>query len=130
MINAIGIALTGLNSASLRLSASAANIANMQTGGSLSDKSTPPYSALTTESKSLGQSGGVYTQIVEKDTGFVPAYDPNSPFADENGMIGVPNVDLAEEIVDMKLAEISYKANIKTIDVAGSMFDELIESID
>lgn len=128
MGNAIGIALSGLKSASLRLNASASNVANMQTSGSLTDKNNAPYAALTTKSETLGISGGVYTQKLEKDPAFVPAYGPNSPFADENGLIGIPNVDLAEEVVNMKLAEISYKANLKTINVAGDLFDELLDT--
>ncbi len=129
MTNAITTALSGLHSASLRLNASASNIANFSTTGSLSDADNPPYSAVTLQSKADGL-GGVQSQIVEKNPGFVPAYDPNSPFADENGLIGTPNVNLAEDIVQMKLAELSYKANIKTIRVADDMFDALLDSFD
>ena len=128
MINAIGIALTGLNSASLRLNASASNIANLSTVGSLTDPDSAPYTPVTTQSTALGEIGGVKTQIVPKDPAFVPAFDPDSPFADENGVIGVPNISLEEEIVNLKLAEITYKANLKTIDAAGNLLDELLES--
>ena len=128
MINTIGIALTGLNSASLRLNASASNIANASTAGSLTDTENAPYTPLDTQNKALGTTGGVATSLTPRSPAFSPAYDPNSPFADENGLIGVPNVDLAEEIVNIKLAETSYKANLKTIDVAGELFDELINS--
>ncbi len=129
MTNAIGIALTGLNSASLRLNASASNIANLNTVGSLSDESNAPYTPITTQSNSLGSiTGGVQTEIIPQNPAFVPAYDADSPFADEDGIIGVPNVNLAEEVVNIKLAEIAYKANLKTIDVAGELFDELLDS--
>lgn len=131
MTNAIGIALTGLNSASLKLNASASNIANLNTVGSLTDENNAPYTPITTQSKSLGSvTGGVQTDIIPQNPAFVPAYDADSPFADENGLIGVPNINLAEEIVNIKLAEISYKANLKTIDVAGELFDELLDSFD
>lgn len=131
MTNAIGIALTGLNSASLRLNASASNIANLNTVGSLTDENNAPYTPITTQSKSLGSvTGGVQTDIIPQNPAFVPAYDADSPFADENGIIGIPNINLAEEIVNIKLAEISYKANLKTIDVAGELFDELLDSFD
>jgi len=131
MTNAIGIALTGLNSASLRLNASASNIANLNTVGSLTDENNAPYTPITTQSKSLGSvTGGVQTDVIPQNPTFVPAYDADSPFADENGIIGIPNINLAEEIVNIKLAEISYKANLKTIDVAGELFDELLDSFD
>ncbi|PCJ98108.1 MAG: flagellar biosynthesis protein FlgC [Zetaproteobacteria bacterium] len=128
MTNAIGIALTGLNSASLRLNASASNIANISTSGSLTDPDNAPYTPLTTQSTALGSIGGVHTAFIAQQPAFTPSYDPDSPFADENGIIGVPNVNLAEELVNIKLAAISYKANLSTIKVAGELFDELLET--
>ncbi len=98
MINSIGIALTGLNSASMRLNASASNVANM---------SNPQYTAITTKAESI-DTGGVMT-------GYTPKSAP------------LNNVDIAEEVVNMKLAELSYKANLNTIKVAGNMFDELLD---
>ncbi len=125
MISSIGIALTGLNSASMRINASASNIANLSTAGSLSDENNAPYTPLTITSKSI-DIGGVHTSFIPISDPFTPSYDPDSPFADENGIIGVPNVNLAEEIVQMKMAELSYKSNLNTIKVAGTMFDELL----
>ena len=130
MTSAIGIALTGLHSASLRLNASASNIVNVNTVGSLTDADNPPYTPLTTQSKAVDVPGGVQTQLIPKSDPFTPSYAPNSPFADENGLIGVPNVDLAEEAVNSKLAALSYKANINTIKVAGELFDELLDVFD
>ena len=130
MINAIGIALTGLNSASLRLNASASNIANAGSAGSLTGADNAPYTPLTAQSKATSSPGDVQTDLVAKSPAFTPAYSPDSPFADENGLIGVPNVNLSEEIVNIKLAETSYKANLKTLDIAGELFDELIDTFD
>ena len=127
MTNAIGIALTGLHSASLRLNASASNIANINTAGSLTDSSSPPYTPVTTQSKAVAVPGGVQTQTIAKPDPFTPSYAPDSPFADESGIIGVPNVNLAEEAVNSKLAALSYKANINTIKVAGELFDTLLD---
>lgn len=129
MTDAITIALSGLNSATLRLNASASNIANAQVAGRLDGTAPRPYSALTTQSQA-NSAGGVQTQIVQTQTPFVPAFDQNSPFADDNGLIAIPNVNLAEDIVQLKLAEISYKANLKTLSVAGDLFDELLDSFD
>ncbi len=130
MIKAIGIALTGLNSATQRLNASASNIANALTSGSIDGNGQAPYSAITTKSKALGTNAGVRTDVVSKNPPFVPAYDSNSPFADENGIIGVPNVDIAEEIVNLKISATIYKANIATIKAAESLNDELMSLFD
>lgn len=130
MINAIGTALSGLNAASLRLNASASNIANVSTAGSLDDPSKAPYTPKTTQSKALSDPGGVATEIVNKQPAFIPAYNPDSPFANQDGLVGAPNVDLAEEAVTMKLAETAYKANVSVIKTAEDMFGELLETFD
>ncbi len=133
MIKAIQTALSGLHSSTKRLNASASNIANLQTTGSLEEGKQAPYSALTTTSKTQvigGEGAGVQTDIVPKDTPFVPIFSPDSPFADENGIIGIPNVSLAEEAVNMKLAEFTFKANLKTIEAASELSDELLRIFD
>ena len=129
MTGAISIALSGLNAASLRLNASASNIANFATAGSLTDPDNAPYTPLITQNTAL-DNGGVQAEYAPKPNPFVPAYDPDSPFADADGFIGAPNVDLAEEIVNLKLAEISYKANLNTIKAQGNLFDELLGVFD
>ena len=77
-----------------------------------------------------GRSLGLRSDSVQKQTPFVPAYDPDSPFADDDGLIGVPNVNLAEEAVNLSLAKNTYKANLKTIEAAGELQDELLKILD
>lgn len=129
MIESIGIALTGLDAASKRLSASASNIANLQTVGSLEDGRQAPYTPIDTQ-QTARENGGVNTTFVQRDPAFVPAFDPDSPFADENGVIGVPNINLAEEAVNITLAEITYKANLKTLQAASDLTKELFNAVD
>ncbi len=130
MIGAISNALTGLVAASKRAEASASNIANAFSSGSL-DPASPnqPYSALTTVQTTNG-TGGVTATNIPKKPGFVNAFAPDSPFANSTGQVGAPNVDLSEEIINLKLAEISYKANIATLKTAGEIEDTLLKAFD
>jgi flagellar basal-body rod protein FlgC len=134
MIGAINTALTGLASASKQLAAGASNIANLQTVGSLEKGKQAPYTPLRTQQTAItdgsGNGQGVTTTFAPRDNPFVPAFDPDSPFADKNGIIGVPNINLAEEAVNLNLAEIQYKANIKTIETASQLSDELFRIFD
>ncbi len=134
MAGPINIALTGLAAATRQLNASASNIANLQTVGSLEDGGQAPYTPLQTTQTSInGQNGeafGVNSAYSPRNPAFVPAFDPDSPFADENGVIGVPNINLAEEIVNLNLAEIQYKANISIIQTATELDDELLGIFD
>jgi flagellar basal-body rod protein FlgC len=130
MIGAISTALTGLLAASKKVEASASNIANMGSAGSL-DPTSPnqPYQALTTVQSTNG-TGGVIANNIPKTPGFVNAYAPDSPFANSEGLVGAPNVDLAEEAVNLKIAEISYKANIGVLKTAQEMSEELSRVLD
>lgn len=129
MIKAIGIALSGLDNASKRLSATASNIANASTVGSANGEGQAPYSPVTSIQKT-NEAGGVNTTIVPSGKPFVPSYDPDSPFADENGIIGAPDVNLATEAINSIVAELSYKANIEVIKTAEDMGDELLDIFD
>ena len=135
MINAIQIALSGLSAASRRVEASASNIANLSTSGALNPADgPPPYQALTTEQSALtgpnGETSGVRSDIVSTNRPFIPAYDPDSPFADSKGLIGTPDVNLAEEAVNLQLASTTYKANLKTIEAVGQMENALLNIFD
>ncbi len=129
MINAISIALSGLNAATQRLNASASNIANVTTSGALKGGGQEPYTALQTTQSAL-DNGGVTSTTIPKDPGFVPAYSADSPFANADGVIGVPNVSLAEEAINLNIAETTYKANIATLKTAEEMSDELLRLFD
>ena len=134
MINALQTALSGLLAASKKVEAGAANIANLTTAGSLDDPDYPPYAAQTVTQTAVTDSGGnglgVKSEIVSRDKPFVPAFSPDSPFANEQGLIGTPAVDLAEEAVNINLAEASYKANLKVLQTVSDLQDELIRTFD
>lgn len=130
----ISIALTGLDAASKRVQAAASNVANIQTAGSLEKGEQAPYTPIATQQSTVTDSSGnglgVSTDYVSKNQPFTPAYSPDSPFANADGYIGVPNISLPEEAVNLKLAELSYKANIQTLKVGEELNDELLSIFD
>ncbi len=70
-----------------------------------------------------GQSGGGVRvqEVIEDESDFIPVYDPSHPDADEDGYVLMPNVDRAEEIVDLMAASRSYEANISTLEIIKAM---------
>ena len=56
--------------------------------------------------------GVLLTQVVEDPTPPTPVYDPSHPDADEDGYYYLPNVDVAEEQMDMLAATQSYSADL------------------
>jgi flagellar basal-body rod protein FlgC len=129
MIDAISSALSGLTAASRRVDAAASNIANVNTAGSFDPGGQAPYKPV--DALQTSQSGGgVRAEFVDRDPASFAAYNPSSPLASGEGLVAVPNVDLATEIVNMKEAEIAYKANLKALQTAADLTDELLKAVD
>lgn len=129
MINAIDVALSGLTAAEKKVQVSAGNIANLETVGSLDDPAHLPYTPQTVQ-QIAGPGGSVNTVVVPKTPPFVPAFDPDSPFANAAGQVGVPNIDLGEEAVNLQIAKIAYRADLAIIKTAKEMEDDLFRTID
>lgn len=130
MIGAISNALSGLVASTKKVEGVASNVANALTIGSL-DPNSPnqPYQAIETVVTPTS-AGGIVAQNLPKSPGVLNAYAPDSPFANERGEIGVPNVDLTEELVNLKRAELSYGANAAVIKTSSEMTDALLNVFD
>lgn len=127
MTNPVSIALSGLGASLKRIGVAASNIANLQTTGSLEAGGKKPYEAQTvvqTAQSIDGAGAGVSAEIVTKKEPFVPVFSPDSPDANAQGEIGAPNVDLAEELVNLKLASLTYRANLKVIEASARLSEE------
>lgn len=66
-------------------------------------------------------------KITEDKTPFKEIYDPTHPDADENGIVKMPNVNVAEQMVDMLDARRAYEANVAAIEAAKSMAMKALE---
>ena len=60
-------------------------------------------------------------EIAEDQTPFTPVFDPDHPDADENGYYYMPNVDEAQEMIDMMAATRAYEANLTIFDEIKNM---------
>lgn len=130
MINPLSTSISGLMAASKKASVAATNIANADSVGSI-DPSSPhqAYSAKTTENVSSA-AGSVQTIVLNRNPPFVPSYEPDSPFAGTDGMVNSPNVNLDEELINTKIAENSYKANLVALKAGIQMQDVLQDALD
>ncbi len=69
---------------------------------------------------SLPVEGDVAVTLVQATPGedpseFPQVHDPGHPDADENGIVQMPNVDLAREMVTLMVASRAYEANIAAL---------------
>ena len=116
---AISIAASGMAAATLRLQVSAGNVANALSFGPLPDAENaadfrPAYTPLrVVQTDVLG--GGTSATIAPSLPSYTPVYDPTAPFANDDGMVAAPNVNLGEELVTQMLARFAYSANAKVM---------------
>ena len=130
MVDAISNALSGLQSAGIRAGVSANNIANLQTvGAKTPDRGPAAYVPQDVVATAI-PAGGVATHVQDRAPATVTAYDPDHPYADDQGAVDVPNINLETEIVNLKIAEIAYKASANVIKTARAMQDDLLKTFD
>jgi flagellar basal-body rod protein FlgC len=117
------IALSGMNAASLKVQSSASNLANMDDEAPLPGSGVAgpkPYVPTRVSTVSLG-SGGVQAQLAAASPGYSAAPDPDSPYADSQGMVAIPDVDVAGEAVDQAMALTQFRASVAMLKVEDKM---------
>lgn len=67
------------------------------------------------------------TGIIENEENLRMQYDPSHPNADEEGYVTYPNVDMADEMIDLMNTLRSYEANVTAIDASKSMLKKALE---
>jgi flagellar basal-body rod protein FlgC len=130
MTDAISTALSGLLAAQKRIAGVASNIAN---AGDISPVVPQPgraqaYQPVTTVQTTTAIGGTVATYQPVTPASQL-AFVPDSPEADSNGLVNVPNVDIAGQAFDLITAKEAYKANLKTVQTAEAMSDSLLKIV-
>lgn len=133
MTDALSIALSGLRAQTTRLAATASNIANASTGGTVpsADPSAPAstlYTPVTVEF-SAQAGGGVSAQVRPDPNAYSVIYDPSSVHANADGLVAVPDVDLAEQLVNLIETKAAYKANVSVIKTQDEILGDLLDTI-
>ena len=129
------IALAGMNAATRRLEVSASNVANVESTGTLpaADGTVPAgaqqaYAPLQVV-QTANADGGTQTAVTTVNPAYVTMSDPQAPFANQDGLVAAPNVDLSQEMVNQMLASYSFTANAKILTVQDRMSQTLIDTL-
>ena len=126
------IALSGMVAATRRLDVSASNIANAMSIGALpnADRTLPagaPPAYMPLDVVQIASAGGgTQTTITTATPSTTAISDPQAPFANPDGLVAAPNVDLSQELVGQMLASYSFAANATVMTVADSMTKALL----
>jgi flagellar basal-body rod protein FlgC len=124
------IAAAGMRAQGERLRVISENLANADSVGER--QGADPYRRKTISFKNtLDKELGIQTLQVAKvgvdQSDFRKKYDPGNPAADKSGYVSMPNVNTLVELTDMREAERSYEANLKTIEAARTMLQRTVD---
>ena len=142
----LDIAGTAMNAQSVRLNATASNLANAESVSSSVETTykarRPLFSAAFDEAMQFEVSEGEAVDpatgepygvgvalkgIIESDAPTIKEYNPNHPLADENGYIYRPNVNPVEEMADMISANRSYQTAVQMATSAKKMMQATLQ---
>ncbi|MDO9597052.1 MAG: flagellar basal body rod protein FlgC [Azoarcus sp.] len=129
MFNVFHIAGSALNAQSMRLNTTASNLANAD---SVVAEDGQPYRAKQVVFAARQVAGpasvGVQvTQIVESAAPMRLVYEPNSPAANAEGYVEMPNVNVVEEMVNMISASRSYQNNAEVMNTARTLLQRTLQ---
>jgi flagellar basal-body rod protein FlgC len=131
-MSTLSIATSGLSAAGLRLNVAASNIANALDTGPLPASSGSGTSGSSAGGSSAGSNlpavyvplqvnqadqsgGGTVATVSAASPGFVAQSDPGASYANQDGLVAAPNVDLASEFVQLITAKYAFAANAKVV---------------
>jgi flagellar basal-body rod protein FlgC len=121
------IALSGMSAATRRLDVSASNVANAMSTGALPNADgtlpagAPPAYAPIEVVQTASAGGGTQTAVTTTTPSTTAVSNPQAPFANQNGLVATPNVDLSQEMVSQMLASYSFAANAAVMTAADRM---------
>jgi len=123
LLNIFNIAGSGMTAQSQRLNAVASNIANADSTVSADGTA---YKAKQVEFMAvpiagINNAGVKVSRVIDDNSPLKKVYNPGHPQADQQGYVSMPNVNVAEEMVNMMSASRSYQNNVDTLNAAKSM---------
>ncbi len=139
-LSSLNISGSGLTAQKLRMDVISQNIANAEV--TRTENGTPYRRKMVVLSSINGggsfrdaldkatnvkTSGVQVRSVVEDQSALVPVYNPTHPDADEEGYVMLPNVNTAQEMIDMLGASRAYEANITAFNATKAMVLKALE---
>ncbi len=127
------IAGAGMHAQTIRLNTVASNLANAGAAAETPETAfralKPVFSTIYNQTQD-GQLSGAQIEvsaIVEADAPLDMRYEPDHPYADEQGYVAYSNVNTVEEMADMMAASRSFETNVEVMNRARSMQQGLLQ---
>ncbi|MBR0597526.1 flagellar basal body rod protein FlgC [Sinanaerobacter chloroacetimidivorans] len=139
-LSSLNISGSGLTAQKLRMDVISQNIANAEVTRTSSGtpyrrkmvvlnsiNDTESFRSALDKASGLNAGGVQVQQIVEDTAAFVPVYNPTHPDANEEGYVMLPNVNKAQEMIDMLSTSRAYEANLTAFNATKAMVLKALE---
>ncbi len=126
LFKAFDISGSALHAQSVRLNTVSSNMANANSVSSSTDETyrakQPVFKAIMNDMDNEMTGAGVRVeQIIESQAPLRTEYNPGHPYANEEGFITLPNVNMVEEMANMISTSRSYQTNVEVMNTAKQM---------
>lgn len=125
MSSTLDVAVSGMQAAAVRLSVAAENIVNARSSAPMEPEGEVPeevYRPQRVEQRSRAE-GGVVAERRPVEPAAITERDATSP----TGYSAVPNVDYGRELVELRLAALSYRQNVEAIRAQMELDEALLD---
>ena len=131
MYGSLDISTSGLIANRIRLEAISANIANADSLVNEAGEYEPfrrRIATLAAGDPSTGSDEGVHVASIDLDDGPpMMKYEPGAPFANSDGYVGHPNIDIVVEQMNAMEAQRSFEANITVVEATKTMMSAALQ---
>lgn len=132
LFSAFRIAGTGATAQGQRLNTVASNLANADSAagpdGQVYKARHVVFEATPArEASAQGAAGVRVARVITDDAQPRRVHDPKHPLADAEGYVSLPNVNVAEEMVNMISAARSYENNVEVMNTARSLLQKTLQ---
>ena len=133
---AVNVAASALSAERTRIEVAVSNLANAESTRGAGGKpyrrrdvvlATDPIQSFDSVLGSASATGVKVAGIVEDTAPARRRYDPSHPDADKDGFVELPNINPAEEMVDMVGASRAYQANLTAINLIRDLVSRSLE---
>jgi flagellar basal-body rod protein FlgC len=125
------IAATGVAAQSQRLNTTASNLANAESAAGPEAQAYKArhvvFQTAPLDRRDARSAGVKVSAVVEDKAPPRRVHDPKHPLADGEGYVTLPNVNVAEEMVDMLSASRSYQSNLEVMTTARQLMLKTLE---
>ena len=132
ILDVFNISGSGMAAQSLRLNTTASNIANAESvAADPADTYRARYpifqASLDDAMGGKGASNAVSVPgIVESDKPLNIRYEPDHPYANDEGYVAYPNVSVVEEMANMISASRSFQINVEVLNTAKTLAERVL----